>query len=43
MVKISAVFNKINLLRERFYKVSTKKDALLKLISEAEVAEQVYN
>lgn len=43
MAKISAVFNKINLLRERYYKASTGKDALIKLISEAEVAEQVYN
>jgi Fic family protein len=43
MAKISAVFNKINKLRERYYKVSAKKDALIQLISEAEVAEQVYN
>ncbi len=37
------VFNKINSLRERYYRVSTRKDALLKLVTEAEVAEQVYN
>jgi len=43
MVKISAVFNKINLLRERYYKASTGKDALIKLLGEAEIAEQVYN
>src|ERR1035437_1171199 len=43
MAKISAVFNKINLLRERYYKASTGKDALIKLISEAEIPEQVYN
>src|ERR1035437_968074 len=43
MAKISAVFNKINLLRERYYKASTGKDALIKLIGEAEVPEQVYN
>ena len=43
MAKISAVFNKINSLRERYYKASTGKDALIKLIREAEVAEQVYN
>lgn len=43
MSKISAVFNKISLLRERYYKVSTGKDALIKLVSDAEVAEQVYN
>jgi len=43
MTKISSVFNKINALRERYYKASTGKDVLIKLISEAEVAEQVYN
>lgn len=43
MAKISAVFNKINLLRERYYTASTGKDALIRLISEAEIAEQVYN
>lgn len=43
MAKVSAVFNKISLLRERYYKASKKKDALIKLVSEAEIAEQVYN
>jgi len=43
MTKISSVFNKINLLRKRYYKASTGKDALIKLISEAEIPEQVYN
>lgn len=43
MAKTLAAFNKINILRERYYKASTGKDALIKLISEAEVAEQVYN
>lgn len=43
MTKTSAIFNKINLLRERYYKASMGKDALIKLISETEVAEQVYN
>ncbi len=43
MTKISAVFNKINSLRKRYYNASTGKDALIKLISEAEIAEQVYN
>ena len=43
MVKKLAVFNKINALRERYYKAVIGKDALIKLISEAEVAEQVYN
>ena len=43
MVKILNVFNKVNSLRERYYKASVGKDALVKLISETEVAEQVYN
>lgn len=43
MAKILNVFNKINSLRERYYKASTGKDALIKLIAENEVAEQVYN
>ena len=37
------IFNKIKSLRERYYKVSIGKDSLLRLIAEAEVAEQVYN
>lgn len=37
------VFKKITSLRERYYKASVGKEALLKLISETEVAEQVYN
>ena len=43
MTRTSVVFNKINLLRERYYKASVGKDALIKLVSEAEIAEQVYN
>jgi len=43
MTKILNVFNKINFLRERYYKASIGKDALIKLIAETEVAEQVYN
>lgn len=43
MSRTPAVFNKISSLRERYYKALTGKDALIKLISEAEVAEQVYN
>jgi Fic family protein len=35
--------NKINFLRERYYKALPGKESLVKLISEAEVAEQVYN
>ena len=43
MTKISAVFSKISLLRGRYYKASIGKDALIKLIAEAEIADQVYN
>lgn len=43
MVKILTAYNKISSLRERYYKASTGKEALIKLISETEVAEQVYN
>src|SRR3972149_2986171 len=43
MAKTLQVFNKINSLRERYYKASVGKDALIKFLSEAEVAEQVYN
>ena len=43
MAKTLNVFNKINSLRERYYKASAGKEALIKLISEAEIAEQVYN
>jgi len=42
-MKILNVFNKVNSLRERYYKASLGKDALIKLILETEVAEQVYN
>lgn len=43
MVKIINAFNKINSLRERYYKALSGKESLIKLISEAEIAEQVYN
>lgn len=43
MTKTLNVFNKVNSLRERYYKASIGKDALIALIAEAEVAEQVYN
>jgi len=43
MVKVLSIVNKISVLRERYYKSSVGKDALLKLISESEVSEQVYN
>ncbi len=43
MAKALQIFKRVNILRERYYKASVKKQALLKLLSEAEVAEQVYN
>ena len=43
MVKVASTFGKIHLLRERYFKAAIKKEALLKIISETEVAEQVYN
>ena len=43
MAKVLSVFNKIHSLRERYYKASTGKEALIKLVSEAEITEQVYN
>ena len=43
MAKILHVFNSINRLRERYYIASVGKQSLLKLLGEAEVAEQVYN
>lgn len=43
MAKILHVFNTINRLRERYYTASPGNQALIKLLSEAEVAEQVYN
>lgn len=43
MPKTLHIFNTIARLRERFYSAATGKQALLKLLSEAEVAEQVYN
>lgn len=43
MPKKLSVFNKINSLRERFYAVSIGRQSLIKLLSETEVAEQVYN
>jgi len=43
MAKILNIFNKVNSLRERYYKASIGKEALIGLIAETEVAEQVYN
>src|SRR3989304_4606282 len=43
MAKTLNVYNKINTLRERYYGASIGKDALIRIINEAEVAEQVFN
>lgn len=43
MAKTPAVFKKINILRERYYKASIGREAIIRIVSEAEVAEQVYN
>lgn len=43
MAKTLNVYNKIVSLRERYIKASVGKESLLKLLSESEVAEQVYN
>jgi Fic family protein len=43
MAKVLAVFNRIQALRKRYYQAATGKEALIALIGEAEVAEQVYN
>jgi len=43
MAKILSFYDKINSLRERYYKSIFGKDVLIKLITETEIAEQVYN
>lgn len=43
MTKIANVFKKVSLLRARYFEFAQGKQALLQLISETEVAEQVYN
>lgn len=43
MARIPQIFNKIPQLRERYYSAASGKESLLNLLSEAEVAEQVYN
>ncbi|MBU1089362.1 Fic family protein [Patescibacteria group bacterium] len=43
MTKVLNIFGKISSLRERYYKAIAKKQSLLKLLSETEIAEQVYN
>lgn len=43
MAKTISVFQKISTLRERYYRALQGKESLIELISETEVAEQVYN
>ena len=43
MAKVLHVFNAINHLRQRYYTASIGKQSLIKILSEAEIAEQVYN
>lgn len=43
MPRSSTVFAKIQSLRERYYRAAIGKSSLIKLIGEAEIAEQVYN
>lgn len=43
MAKTKAIFTKICSLREQYCRAAAGKDALLKIIAEAEVPEQVYN
>lgn len=43
MAKTLSILGKIHLLRERYYQAFSKKENLITLINESEVAEQVYN
>jgi len=43
MAKVLAVYNRVQSLRERCYQAATGKEALIALIGEAELSEQVYN
>lgn len=43
MAKVLNIFGKISSLRGRYYQAALKKESLLKLISETEISEQVYN
>ncbi len=43
MAKVLHIYNQIIRLRERYYAASIGKQSLIKIISEAEIAEQVYN
>ncbi|MCK5528167.1 MAG: Fic family protein [Kiritimatiellae bacterium] len=43
MAKVLHIYKQINLLRKRYYRTVEKNESLLKLLSETEVTEQVYN
>ena len=43
MTNTLTFFNKINLLRQRYYQALTGKEALIQLINEAEVSEHVHS
>jgi hypothetical protein len=43
MAKTHTALNKINSLRERYYKALVGKEATVQLVSEAEIGEHVYN
>jgi Fic family protein len=43
MAKVLQIYSMITRLRERYYAASIGKQSLIKILSEAEVAEQVYN
>jgi Fic family protein len=43
MAKVLYIYNLITRLRERYYAATIGKQSLIKIISEAEIAEQVYN
>jgi cell filamentation protein, protein adenylyltransferase len=43
MAKVLNIYKKIHILREQYYKIAEQNAALLKLLNETEVSEQVYN
>lgn len=43
MVKVPSIYKKIDSLRARYYKAALDKEHLLKIISESEISEHVYN
>jgi Fic family protein len=43
MVKVLSIYKKIDVLRGRYYKVALNKEQLLKIITESEISEHVFN